>query len=164
MKHYWRQTLWKSCENVLKTYISTISFSWLFNQTLWKCVMKRTWKSCENVANFHCFEKVVTIVYKKDEYLQLTPVINLKMYYFVVRHCLLLILYSIRYLLIYHLPQLMACILIKTFKTFYTLKHKEILMPCICGFMKNWHSWAQKNILVINSSLNAFLPILYKFI
>ena len=69
-------------------------------------------------------EKVVKFVYKIGEYLQLTTVINLKMYYFVARHCVQFILYSIRFLLICQLPHLMACILIKLIQNSLHLKRK----------------------------------------
>ena len=52
----WCKTSWKSCENVVKIYICTISFSRLIHQTSWKRFMKicrerpmiSPWKCCES--------------------------------------------------------------------------------------------------------------------
>ena len=120
----WKTTGTKR-EKVVKTYISTIIFTTFFIGRR-ENVLKNSWKCHENVVKMSwisiALKKLSQLYITIGKYLYITPVINLKMYYFVARHCLEFILYSLRFLLICHLPQLMAYVLIKHLQNILNLK------------------------------------------
>ena len=66
---------------------------------------------------------------KIGKYIHITPVINLKMYYFAY-YCLLSIF-------VFHKVSVDGIHPHTNLQNNLNLKHKEMLMPCICGFMKN---------------------------
>ena len=102
------------------TKLDTQTHSMLIQQAIlygFNCTYRSLSVGGRHPGTIHLWAEKMSKLYTKiGKYLQFTPVINIQMCYFVACHCLLSILYFIRFLLIYHLTQLMACILIKQFK------------------------------------------------
>ena len=108
---------WKSREKLFISHDVVKIAWWKWRELLWIC-HETSWKCLAKVVNAFSqqnMKKSSQLFTNIGEYLQLTPVIKLKMYYFVARHCQLFILYYMMFLLINLLQQLMAYILLKTF-------------------------------------------------